>query len=211
MATIAQDNFAESGTGTANLTTHTADIGGTWGAKILTNLQQALINKDNDYIQSNTTISNNYQRLGSGALSDGDVYITWMPVTADPSGNWGSVVARISSDNFYAFSFRDDVVDSAGAEWQLRRITAGSVTVVSSGSGDTLGGADARVRFQTSGSSPTTLRARYWTGDEPGTWAVNTTENTAANRDVIRRVRNRDVLFVRSLWRGASRWLPRHR
>lgn len=179
MAILAQDSFTESGTGTANLSTHTAEVGGTWGGKIRISYNELLIDKDNDQyiIASGGSAGMNACQLGSGVLGDGDSFLS-VPYEAYHAGP----AVRISGTTFYFCQFTDNS-DSSNLFWSVNRLTANVTTQLGTGNPASRG-TTARMRLQVAGSSPTTLRYRQWeaSGTEPGTWDYDSTDNTAGNQ-----------------------------
>ena len=181
MVTLAQDSFTEAGTGTAGLGTHTAETGGTWVGFWQESTASLLIDKDNDRFKTSTGFGEVVNRLGSGVLGDGDLYLSC------PAGqnNWAGPVARMTGTSCYWVEWSD--TDSDGTYFVLTRLTSGVITslvYVNTLRVQDLYHQDVRMRLQVSGSSPTTLKARVWhaTDAEPGTWDIDTTENTAANQ-----------------------------
>ena len=70
--TVRQDSFTEAGTGTANLNTHTAEVGGTW-----TQRQQTMwIDKDADVARADNSGNYGLYTLGDAITGEVDVYGT---------------------------------------------------------------------------------------------------------------------------------------
>ena len=193
LTTLAQDSFTEAGSGTADLSTHTAEVGGAWGTCL--NLGSGtfmanFIDKDLDKWASDEngsgTVAANFLAATYNYV---DVYLTaGYNDNGDTTTSYTSVLARrngTSKGDTNAYSFDIcDCADNSTTYWRLSRVTAGTYTVISSGTAATVG-SDIRMHLRVPlGNSPTSLRARYWkAGDaEPDTWVVDTTENTAGNQ-----------------------------
>jgi hypothetical protein len=88
----------------------------------------------------------------------------------------------IDVSNYYALwlEFKTD----ATLQLSIRRFVGGSLTTLASGivPGTHVAGTDFTLKFQVSGVSPTTVRAKAWlsSGAEPGSWQLETTDSTAA-------------------------------
>lgn len=181
ITTVAQDSFTESGSGTLALSSHTAEVGGTWSAKLLSSSTDLFIDRDGDTLTSGTATGSNYSAIGSVVVSDGDLYITNAPSAQASVVRYPSVLARQSGTTFYVFYAGDNGIGTV--QNRLSRYTNGAATIL--GSGSAVGtGNDIRLHLQVSGSSPTSLRARWWNiGDaEPETWDIDTTDNTTENQ-----------------------------
>ena len=177
LTTIAQDSFTESGTGLVALSTHTAEVGGTWTSSGLS------LDRTNDYTVIDGTGGGNKTgeaRLASVSAGDGDLYVTlW------PSGTQVGAFARFISANNNAYGvFVSSDADVSYANLTLMRRTAGTWVSIATNTAIVGITNPVRVRFQFSGSSPTILRVRAWNSalSEPGTWNIDTTDSTAANQ-----------------------------
>ena len=172
-ATVGQDDFSGSG----GLVGRTAQVGGTWAQGpadaqgMVPDVLQGFAHLD-----AYGDVTAAWDVLKAGTLGDGDVYAT-MPYTQD---GWGSGPAAriISTTHAYAVS------TVPGGYLTLYRVTGGLQYVVYNDATTPLAGVPVRARLQVSGSSPTALRARRWQAGqaEPGTWAIDTTDNTAGNQ-----------------------------
>ena len=180
--TAASDTFTEGGTGTANLSTHTAETGGAW-VKRWTEpgyTRDLLIDRTNDRM----TLPSGFGVYGDASLRDtaysvgsvtvGDGYIE----AQLPAGSLGTswLMLRMDPTNPDTFYF----VKALGTTLYLFRNTDYSyvqITTAPGTSGDW-------YRFRAAGSSPTTLQVeRRTTQGALGTgWHIDTTDNTAANQ-----------------------------
>jgi hypothetical protein len=115
-------------------------------------------------------------RMGSATVADGDVYLTVITSTANELFTaMAGVAIRVAWDEAY-------VLVVADGELALHRVTNAGWTQLGTAS---TGHADpVRMRLHAEGSSPTVLKARLWPSgeSEPGTWDIETSDNTAANQ-----------------------------
>jgi hypothetical protein len=180
--TLGQDDFS---TNYDPLQGNPADAGGSW-SKWITNNQIRTYASGGGALTARSAVgsTDDYLRLGTGVDGDADLLLTAKIATWETEFEVfedlviGSVFARgtlVGGTTLYKAT-----VDRGTLT--VSRMTAGSFTTLSSyvtGLGNTDG---TRLRLSVSGSSPTSLKARAWTGTEPGTWHVNTSDNTAANQ-----------------------------
>ncbi|MHB8892473.1 MAG: RNase A-like domain-containing protein, partial [Candidatus Limnocylindrales bacterium] len=125
-----------------------------------------------------------FYRLGTGTAAD-DLSVTDTVGGYDYSGDTGDMYGlglffRGSGANAY-------YLEASSSAVSLSRLTAGVVSSITSSTavgGSPVFGDQMRMHVQVSGSSPTTIRARAWKvgTTEPSTWAIDTTEGTAANQ-----------------------------
>lgn len=185
--TVAYDSFS----GSSSLVTHNADIGGTWS--ILSLKLGSGNGFDADVSNGQLRLSHHsptsglerrFFQLGSGTDGDVDMYLTDYGGYTDEDGvgQYGDVYkAGVYSRYGISPSVGFYAVITDGTFVYLYKYD-GSFTVITSGNVSNPGADQPiRIRFQVSGSSPTTLKAKAWraTDSEPGTWAINTTDNTA--------------------------------
>ncbi|WP_157535725.1 PKD domain-containing protein [Microbacterium sp. Root166] len=96
------------------------------------------------------------------------------------SGGYISLLGRDTGSSDYRATVQLSTTTTAVT---LRRVVNGAETVLATQriSGGVTAGTVVRVRFELSGTAPTTLRAKVWTGAvEPSAWSATTTDATAA-------------------------------
>lgn len=177
MTVLAQDDFS---TSYADLSGNSADVGGTYsvyyrpsGTCVIGTLD-AGFGDSGAFTGYSGTAGYGLYRLGSGTDGDADHYVTDWGTSGGDQYDVGLWARGVSAGNEYEVISASNVVT-------LYRRTSGTATSLGSFSG---GGTDIRIRLQTTGSSPTTLKVRAWnrTGSEGTTWSINTTDNTAGNQ-----------------------------
>lgn len=171
---IAQDSFTESGTGTAALSTHTPEIGGSWTESWVSGTGTGyLIDKDNDrtaFTWDSEVFQQTY-RL-SPTLDNGYVQ-EWV------SGSYAHLMVRQVTDNLDTF-YRAISTGPVTATEYIIRVTNGVATTI----GSAVVTSGNWFRFQATGSSPTYLKyEKRSTQGELGTgWQIEISDNTAANQ-----------------------------
>lgn len=97
-------------------------------------------------------------------------------------GGWTLLRGRITDGGEYRLKTSFTAGGGLSA-WVVRTTAAGAETALTSpvtAPGSYAAGTVVRMRFQVSGSAPTTLRAKVWTGaTEPSAWLVDVTDATA--------------------------------
>lgn len=172
MTVLAQDSFTEASD--TPLESHVAEIGGQWHR--VTGTSGATVSAALGVVIRGAGGSTAHYQPGSVVLGDGDIYST-LPLVI--GGIETHVFARyIDANNFYRLSFYWDI----GVE--VWRKSGGTLFRVIQTYPDIPYADFVRIRWQITGSSPTAHKVRYWdaAGAEPGTWPVNTTDNTAGNQ-----------------------------
>jgi hypothetical protein len=169
--TVAQDTFT--GTNGTLLASHTPDVGGAWNLYALT--ATGLVNELWNGLLRTTPASDGvdsggFYRLGTVQAGDCDAYLSVDASSTNFNDLW---VRGSKSPNLNAYGF-DPMLG------QLYRMTAGSQYTL----GSIAGGVGKRVRLQVRGYSPTVIKVKMWNigSAEPGTWGIETTDNTAANQ-----------------------------
>lgn len=174
---VGQDSFTDTDRA---LTSHTAEVGGSWSAW----WEAGAYGPAEWRIESNQRRSGPYTstgdysidyygvwRLGTGTLGDG----TLRDHVTGPWIRGSGIAARLNgTNNAYILAG-----SGGGGNLKLYRLTNGALTIVAQSGGYLT---VPYLRLDVSGSSPTVLKGRYWTGTEPGTWDIDTSDNTAANQ-----------------------------
>ncbi|MEU1971937.1 PKD domain-containing protein [Microbacterium sp. NPDC019599] len=126
---------------------------------------------------------------GAGRTVDATIFrSTDLSVTTEVSpsvvpGGSGAYVSLVGRD-LGASDYRATLqLSSTATVVTLRRVVNGTETVLGTqrvGNG-VVAGTPIKVRFELSGTAPTTLRTKVWTGaTEPSAWSLSTTDSTAA-------------------------------
>jgi hypothetical protein len=163
-STIAQDSFTEEGTGLVDLSTHTAEIGGTWTAT-----SDWRLDRDLDRIDSIETFGTYYATLAD----------------VNTIGN-GYIQAHLSGTTPY-IGLRLNIVPSPNYDYSVR-LSGSTVSLYRHGSvlASTVAGSGSYICFEVIGQSPTRLRVfRSDTSDFSGKVPIiETTDNTATHQRV---------------------------
>ena len=179
--TIASDGFVRSvsnGWGSA-------DVGGAW--TVASTASNYAVSGGSATMTVPTSGSNRSAVLGSVAVTDVDQTVE-ASLSALPSAgsNYVYVIGRqVAANTDYRARVRLQSDGSVRLQFVRR---AGSTTDTLIGSETLISGLSApagsafKVRFQATGTSPTTLRAKVWaaSGTEPASWQVTVTDSTAA-------------------------------
>jgi PKD repeat protein len=162
----------------------TADVGGAWSSGSPSSLSvsggtgnMTMATPGSGPSVFLTSASSTNSDLTIAARSDkpatgGGIYLSVSPRRVSSAGDYRAKVRLQSNAQVSVQLVR---VASNGTETAL-----GPVTTVAGLTYDTAVGV--RIRVQATGTSPTTLRAKVWSGSvaEPGTWQATTTDSTTA-------------------------------
>ncbi|WP_150307656.1 PKD domain-containing protein [Planctomonas psychrotolerans] len=172
---LAADAFAR----TATVTWGSADTGGAWTNSSSTSSYYSVANGVGRHTTSTAgrTIENYLPGVTS---TDTDVQATF---AITPMNVGGSVFASVIGRRVGTVDYRTRAVVAANGSITLRIYSGGTTLDSTTVSGLTYAAGDQmRLRIQTTGTSPTTIRAKIWKvgTTEPTTWQVQATDGTAA-------------------------------
>lgn len=167
LTTLAQDSFTEAGSGTVAIASHTPEVG-TWQAS----LNGLVVNATNDRFTGSTG-GESTAFINGTVNGDIDLYVDTHDQIVNRVPSIG-VIGRRSGTSYY-YAHTDGYwlyIMRAPSLAILGAIDKSSITT------------NHRLHFNISGNSPTTLRVRVWnmTGQEPSTWDLEVTDNTAGNQ-----------------------------
>jgi hypothetical protein len=176
---LAMDTFTENGTGTIPLTSHTADIGGTYSLWLTDSANAVMeVDRATDYLLTTSSGGDHFKiyQLGTGTLSDGHLY--WDHLNWDINEGVTGVIFRADANNAYMVTMSDGNLHIA--RWNSGAFT--SINLNTSFFVDV--GLQYSMRVEVTGSSPTRIRTKIWlrTSPEPVAWRQDLTDNTAANQ-----------------------------
>ena len=160
----------------------TADQGGAWSLQGPSS--RFSVNGQQGQLDMTAAGSGASAFLNSVSESDVDMSVDVSLDKVPQSGSvYTSAVVRTSGNSYYAAKLR--WTDAGTLEVYVTRTVNGTETTLASGGGvlSGLAGDDVvTLRFQASGTSPTSLKAKVWkagTG-EPQAWTLSTTDSSAA-------------------------------
>lgn len=155
-----------------------ADLGGAW----VTTAGAASVDGSAGLLTVATKGGLSGARLPGAVTSTADVLATVaLDKRPNGGGGWTLVRGRITDGGEYRLK---TAYTSGGAlsAWLVRSAPNGAETVVAPAravTGTYAAGTPVRMRLQVTGTSPTTLRAKVWTGaTEPEAWLLETTDAT---------------------------------
>ncbi|UZN04315.1 PKD domain-containing protein [Cellulomonas sp. S1-8] len=155
-----------------------ADLGGSW----TTTAGAARVDGSAGLLTVTTRGGLAGARLPGPTSANTDVTVTVALDKRPSGGGWTLVRGRITDGGEYRLKTSFTAGGGLSA-WLVRTTAAGaetSITPVTTVSGSYTAGTVVRMRLAVSGTSPTTLRARVWTGaTEPTAWLLSTTDATA--------------------------------
>lgn len=144
----------------------TTSDGHTWGGDA--NTQSLFSISGNTGLVSNTG-GNSYSAVAGSSTTDGEVFITGS-MSAFASSNFGAVLRWSDGNNWYK-AFID------GSNLLLQKKVNGVTTILASVPFTATAGTSYTIHFRVTGS---TLLANAWpsSANEPGTWMINSTDNS---------------------------------
>ncbi len=155
-----------------------ADLGGAW----TTTAGAASVDGSAGVLVVATRGGLSGARLPGAVTSTADVVVTVALDKRPSAGGWTLVRGRITDTGEYRLKTAYAANGTLSA-WLVRSAANGTETVVATSRavpGTYAAGTQVKLRFQVTGTSPTTLRAKAWAGaTEPAAWLLETTDSTA--------------------------------
>lgn len=170
--------FRDSFTRTASSGWGAADIGGTWTPA--SNAGSFSVDGTNGRIVVDKGKSRSIRSTSFTSAASAIASTFSISPAPSGSGSYVSVIARSSGTSDYRATVN---AAAAGTTLSVRRMLNGVETSLASFriGGPVAAGTAIKVKFEATGSAPTTLRAKAWTsGGEPSGWQVSATDASAA-------------------------------